>query len=360
VLAQLAERAGKRPMAVSGERIFKPLGMARSLVLDSHVRLVPGRALAYRAAEPGWRLEMSQWEQTGDGAVLTTVRDLAKWDANFYDAKVGGATLVEGLQQRGKLADGSELDYAAGLVHGDYRGQPTIGHGGAWAGYRAEVLRFPKQKTSVIVLCNAANARPGAYARTIADIVLEKQLAAHHTRAPGPAAQPSVASRPPKLDAWAGKYRDPKDGAARSAGAATSRRDAGGQTFTLELTARNAATVRNTPMAIELAGTSPKRTLRARMGPIDEQYQELQPFKLAAAELAAYAGRYFSPELGVVWTDLERHRPHRRGPARGWRSCAMTSRPAWASRCTSRAAPASRACSGPVCRGAPVRAAALI
>jgi CubicO group peptidase (beta-lactamase class C family) len=307
VLAQIAERASKQAMAdLVRDRIFKPLGMARSLVLDSHVRLVPGRALAYTEAETGgWQLAMSQWEQTGDGAVLTTVRDLAKWDANFRDAKVGGAALVEGLQQRGKLADGTELDYAAGLSHGTYRGQPTIGHSGGWAGYRAELLRFPKQQTTVIVTCNAASARPGAYAHAIADIVLEKQLGKAPATAPTPAAKPTVKLSTAELDAWAGKYRDPKDGSVFEVRRRGDRLvvEGGGDRFILEPTARNTAVLRNTPVALELVGAAPKRTLRMRAGTtFDAQYSELVPFKPAAADVAAYAGRYFSAELGVVWT----------------------------------------------------------
>jgi len=178
-LAQIVERATKQTMArFVGDRIFKPLGMSSTLILDDHTRVVPGRAIGYSPKDDGgWRLDMSGWEQTGDGAVLTTVLDLATWDANFYDPKVGGKPLIDGLHQRGTLAGGQVLDYAAGLVHGTYRGQATVSHGGAWAGYRAQLERYPALRTSVIVLCNAGNSQPDQLARKIADVVLGKQLA---------------------------------------------------------------------------------------------------------------------------------------------------------------------------------------
>ena len=36
-------------------------------------------------------------------------------------------------------------EFAFGLVHGEYRGQATVSHGGADAGYRSHFLRFPDQ-----------------------------------------------------------------------------------------------------------------------------------------------------------------------------------------------------------------------
>jgi hypothetical protein len=49
---------------------------------------------------------------------------------------------------------------------------PVVAHGGALFGYRAELLRFPKQRFSVICLCNLSTADPGKKAYRIADIYL--------------------------------------------------------------------------------------------------------------------------------------------------------------------------------------------
>jgi hypothetical protein len=51
-----------------------------------------------------------------------------------------------------------------------------VGHSGADAGYRADVIRFPEASLAVDVLCNAGNSGPGALSRKVADILLEKQL----------------------------------------------------------------------------------------------------------------------------------------------------------------------------------------
>jgi CubicO group peptidase (beta-lactamase class C family) len=151
--------AGKSLAEFARERIFAPLGMTDTRYLDDTRVVVPGRATAYVPADSGrFHVAMSDWEQLGDGAVQTTVLDLAKWDANLDDPKVGGPKLVELLLTRGRLADGRPLHYALGLTVDAYRGAPRVQHGGAWAGYRAMFMRFPAQRLTVLTLCNRGDA----------------------------------------------------------------------------------------------------------------------------------------------------------------------------------------------------------
>src|SRR5262249_31001461 len=117
-------------------------------------------------------LAVSYFEQTGDGAVHTNVEDILKWDENFYSAQVGGKAFLAELQENGHLNGGKKLDYAKGLFVHDYRGLPAVDHGGAWGGYRAQLLRFPEQHFSVACLCNVGNANPGKRANRVADIYL--------------------------------------------------------------------------------------------------------------------------------------------------------------------------------------------
>ncbi len=80
--------------------------------------------------------------------------------------------MIRQMMERGKLNNGKETDYSFGLIHGTYRGETTIFHGGADAGYRADVVRFPKQRFSVVCLCNMAEIQPWQLCRKVADIYL--------------------------------------------------------------------------------------------------------------------------------------------------------------------------------------------
>jgi hypothetical protein len=104
--------------------------------------------------------------------VHTSVEDLQKWDEDFYTGQIGGKELLTKIQETGKLNNGKALEYAKGLFISDYRGLHTVRHGGAWGGYRAELLRFPEQHFSVACLCNLGDAGPSKRAERVADIYL--------------------------------------------------------------------------------------------------------------------------------------------------------------------------------------------
>ena len=175
LLSTIVKRvSGKTLREFAAENIFTPLNMTHTQYRDDHASLVTNRAMAYEQNEKkdAYTLDVSYFEQTGDGAVHTSVEDLLQWDNNFYDPKVGGKDFLAELQERGKLNNGKTLDYAKGLFIQNYRGLAAVSHGGAWGGYRAELLRFPEQHFSVACLCNVGNAAPTRRAHQVADIYL--------------------------------------------------------------------------------------------------------------------------------------------------------------------------------------------
>src|SRR5580692_6950049 len=184
--------SGKTLREFAAENIFTPLGMTHTQYRDDHTALIPDRAMAYDPKEKkdGFKLDASYFEQTGDGAVHTSVEDLIKWDENFYSGQVGGRDFLAELQEPGKLNTGKALDYAKGLRIADYRGLRTVSHGGSWGGYRAELLRFPEQHFSVACLCNLGSANPSKRAHQVADIYLASLMKPHPDKALAPEKQP--------------------------------------------------------------------------------------------------------------------------------------------------------------------------
>src|SRR6266705_2790421 len=166
--------SGKTLREFAAQNIFVPLAMTHTLYRDDHASLISNRALAYDGKENGvgYRLDVSYFEQTGDGAVHTSVEDLLKWEENFYSGQIGGKDFVSEIQEQGKLNNGKVLDYAKGLRIADYRGLRTVSHGGAWGGYRAELFSFPGRHFSVACLCNLGSARPSNRAHRVADVYL--------------------------------------------------------------------------------------------------------------------------------------------------------------------------------------------
>lgn len=175
LLAEVLHRVSKEPLSqFAQENIFQPLHMTHTRFYDDRRAVVPGRVAAYDEGPRGdfivdWS---TNFDKVGDGGLMSTIDDLLQWDQNFYDDKLADGSVAKELQVRGRLNSGKEIDYALGLEIGEYRGLPTVEHGGALFGYRTDILRFPHQRFTVICLCNVATANPDLLAHKVADLYL--------------------------------------------------------------------------------------------------------------------------------------------------------------------------------------------
>ena len=163
----------------AAERLFGPLGMHDTHFHDDWRHAVPARALSYRSGDDGFELSfLEKFDQVGSGGLLSTVEDLVRWDANFYEPAVGGQPLLDLLHTRGVLANGDTISYARGLRLGEYNGLAIEEHSGSMMGFRTHLLRFPAERFSVICLCNLGDINPGALARDVAGLYLADRFAA--------------------------------------------------------------------------------------------------------------------------------------------------------------------------------------
>jgi CubicO group peptidase (beta-lactamase class C family) len=163
----------------AAERLFGPLGMHDTHFHDDWRHAIPDRALSYRSSDDGFELSfLEKFDQVGSGGLLSTVEDLARWDANFHEPAVGGQALLDLLRTRGVLADGDTISYAGGLRLGEYNGLAVEQHSGSMMGFRTHVVRFPAERFSVICLCNFGDINPGALARDVAELYLAERFTA--------------------------------------------------------------------------------------------------------------------------------------------------------------------------------------
>ncbi|HZI29313.1 MAG TPA: serine hydrolase domain-containing protein, partial [Gemmatimonadaceae bacterium] len=204
LLAELVRRVTGKPFRQwTDEELFKPLGMTRSHFRDDHTEIFPDRVLGYGRAQDGtFRATSNNLMALGSSSLFTTAEDLAKWLANFDDARVGGGRAMTRMLSTTPLNDSSPNNYAFGVSVGKYRDQPTISHSGGWASFSTYVLHFPAQKTGIVVLANTGfNTSQAAF--RMADIYLDSAL--------GPRPTPPVRTAAPVkatiLDRYAGLYR---------------------------------------------------------------------------------------------------------------------------------------------------------
>ena len=187
LLSMVVERAsGKSLREYTTEKIFQPLGMNDTHFHDDPVHIVKRRAMSYGTREEGEQGVEGEYYQSyqgnfvlpGAGGLYSTVEDLLQWDRNYLSNKLGGSDLMDLVHTKGVLTSGEELSYAFAIREGEHRGLTTWGHSGSFMGFKTSYVRYPEQRFSVWVLCNMGEIVPANYGRQVAELFLEKEMAA--------------------------------------------------------------------------------------------------------------------------------------------------------------------------------------
>jgi CubicO group peptidase (beta-lactamase class C family) len=175
----VAGAAGRSLPDTAEDRLFGPLGMATTFFRDEETPLPPEAARGHFVANDGGiYVEPARFHAVGAGGLWTTVDDLARWDAASYDA----GSIASRLARRGALDDGTPIHYGWGLSVRTHRGLPIHSHGGSFPGWASKMVRFPSERTTVLILANGETGDVSADAFALADRVLADaiDLAAPH------------------------------------------------------------------------------------------------------------------------------------------------------------------------------------
>lgn len=305
LLAEMVQRVtGQSFRAWTDEHIFGPLGMANTHFRDDYGEVIANRAFGYaRAAGGGLRSTPDNLTALGSSSLFSTADDFARWLINFDTAAAGGRAAVSLMQTRGSLDDGTAIRYGFGILHGSYRGLPMFTHSGGWASFDTFAVYFPQQKFGIVVLANSGSINAQNAVIKIANIYLEKELGPESLSPPGAPAPGRVADVPPAvLDDYAGLYR------LRPGSYLRIKRDRA--TLTAQLTGKEPATMtprseREFRVEGEGAGIVFQRDAAGKV--ISLEYEGERAPKVdesgshRPAQLAEYAGEYYSQELDTVY-----------------------------------------------------------
>jgi CubicO group peptidase (beta-lactamase class C family) len=271
------------------QRIFQPLGMTHTQWRDDFTRLVPGRGQAYGNEPDGWHLNMPFEDVVGPGGLLTTVGDWLIWSQALVDKKLGAAW-ADSMTNRMRLTNGREIEYAKGLFITRYRGLREISHSGSTAGYSTFLTRYPERDNlTIAVMCNAGNAPASTHAHQLADRLI--------TDFP-----PATALDTTKVDStafarYAGVYRNERTHVSQQLGVSDRSRLralpdgwyglASGARWHFDLGPAG------TPTRLRVAQPDGDTLGLAYMAP--------KPWTPTPQDLAAFAGRYRSDEVGATF-----------------------------------------------------------
>jgi len=295
LLGIVVKRATRKSLAeFAAANIFRPLGMIKTLFYDDDSVVIPNRVAGYDLRKAGgFRVDWSTtFDIVGSGGLMSSVNDLLPWDRNFYSNTIGKGSLVSNLEAHGRLNNGHLINYGLGLWLARYRGLKTVEHSGGTFGYRTELLRFPEQKFSAVVLCNIASADVEGFARKISDLYLEKEL---RSEADATARSQVYADPAP----FAGTYLDPRKHMIYTF-AATNGNLMGWGSKLQRLGANEFSDFVGTPIVFK----NPNGTMTATLTLQGETFfsgNRVSPVELNKSALAGFAGNFHSDELAATY-----------------------------------------------------------
>lgn len=314
LLGRIVEKASGMTLATYAEQtIFAPLGMNNTQFIDNNTTIIKNRASGYSPVRSGGhRLIRNLLERTGAAGVFSTIEDLKRWDDAFYSKTTFNTDFWQQMTTAGKLNNGESINYAKGLEIGEQQGHQTISHAGRWPGFQSQMVRFPEQKLTVILLANSADFNAPRMANQVADVFLptKKVEAAVDSKVP---ATETINLAEQQLQAFASRYWSTSHGFSREVavvdGQLTYQRGRGRGNALLALSANS----------FTMAGTPPGMTVEVRFD-VDEKnkgkYQmvfiendtEVDWFKAVEspsrneAQLNALTGDYFAEEINTLYS----------------------------------------------------------
>jgi CubicO group peptidase (beta-lactamase class C family) len=288
LLPLLVERvSGVSFVEFTRRHLFEPLGMRDTQWRDDFERVVDRRAIAYKADDDGFLVDMPRENVIGHAGLLTTIGDLLIWN-EALDAGRLGRSLARELERPTRLTSGRSIAYARGLVNSQHRGVNEISHSGATSGYRSFVARYPDDRLAVAVLCNAAGINAPQLARQVADLFLPPPPQAKSAPAP-------VELEPAVMAGRTGLFRNRRTGEPLSLSVADGTlRSAAGETLVplSESTFRFAGSTRRIEFASRPGSHTRLITEEGEAVPLDRA----EPADLTEASLFEYEGQYVSDE----------------------------------------------------------------
>ena len=198
-LAEIIRKVSGKPWGdYLTERLFLPLEMNATRT-TTMTEIVQNRANGYVWRDRKLQNASTYFALRPSGAFLSSVLDLAKWDAALYADKILKQSTLSQVWTPVRLNSGATHPYGFGWELSTVGGHKLVHHGGSLPGFRAQISRFVDDKLSVVVLTNGDNADPNLIALGIAALYI-----------PGLIPERTVAKIDPKiLDAYTGQYQHP-------------------------------------------------------------------------------------------------------------------------------------------------------
>ena len=172
ILADIIRRVTNQPWsAYLHDHVFVPSGMLSTMPTDASP--MPQLLAAGRAGDNNSRNAVDLVALRPSGAFLSTVLDLAKWDAMLDTDRILSKASKDRMWTPVRLSNGTDHPYGLGWhVEESRRHGRLVWHGGGLPGFVSHYARFLDRGLSVIVLTNGEDVDLPSIANGVAQIYL--------------------------------------------------------------------------------------------------------------------------------------------------------------------------------------------
>ena len=155
LLAEIIQKASNLSYeAYLNDKIFQPLGMSKSFVMDKQGEIFPDMANSYSPSNKHWTAVYDNSSAFGQGGIYMSLDDIEKWFIHLTNAGKQGEPPIYSLLKKAILTNGDTLNYALGIENDTFVNIPFWQHTGSSAGYRTVFTWIPSTNQVIILKSN--------------------------------------------------------------------------------------------------------------------------------------------------------------------------------------------------------------
>jgi CubicO group peptidase (beta-lactamase class C family) len=155
LLAEIIQKVSKMSYETYlKEKIFQPLSMSNSYVMDKQGEIFPNMSNSYHLSQNKWTAVYDNSTAFGQGGIYMSQQDIEKWFLFLTSAEANKERPIQNLLKKTILNSGDTLNYAFGIENNTFGPVNYWQHTGSSAGFRAAFTWIPETNLVLILKSN--------------------------------------------------------------------------------------------------------------------------------------------------------------------------------------------------------------
>ena len=192
--------------AFLNDKIFQPLGMSKSFVMDIQGEIFPDMANSYSPSNNQWATMYDNSTAFGQGGIYMSLDDVEKWFSHLTKAGKQEEPPIYSLLKKAVLTNGDTLNYALGIENDTFKNINFWQHTGSSAGYRTAFTWIPSTNQVIILKSNYSSFDAIKTTQKIMSILFSLPLENEMPKAPPKMAREVLPMGIQAAQSWQGDY----------------------------------------------------------------------------------------------------------------------------------------------------------